>query len=90
MKIPEGPYCQSCSKPMHKANDFGTNKDGSKNKDYCFECYKKGKFTEPNLTMYDMIDKATVGISMTIGLPKFIAKKYAKKIIPGLKRWKNR
>jgi hypothetical protein len=49
-QIPQGPFCQSCGMPMVKPEDFGSNADGS-------FCFQKGKFTEPNLTMEQMIDK---------------------------------
>ncbi|MBU4293030.1 MAG: zinc ribbon domain-containing protein [Actinobacteria bacterium] len=33
------PFCQSCSMPMMKPEDFGTNADGSKNEEYCTYCF---------------------------------------------------
>lgn len=47
-------FCNSCGKPIVKA-DCGTNKDGSLNEDYCKECYQNGEFTEPDLTLNEMI-----------------------------------
>ena len=37
--------CQSCAMPLMNEKDFGTNKDGSINEDYCCHCYKDGDFT---------------------------------------------
>ncbi|PIZ93861.1 hypothetical protein COX84_05675 [Candidatus Micrarchaeota archaeon CG_4_10_14_0_2_um_filter_49_7] len=34
---PTAPVCQSCSMPMQKAGQLGTNSDGSRNSEYC--CY---------------------------------------------------
>lgn len=34
--------CKSCKMPMKKDSDFGTNADGSLNKEYCIHCMKKG------------------------------------------------
>ena len=50
-------FCNSCGKPMSRGDELGTNKDGSKNEYYCSECYQNGEFTEPNLTVQDMIVK---------------------------------
>ena len=38
--------CQSCGRlPMQTTEQFGTNKDGSVNREYCCYCYKDGAFT---------------------------------------------
>ena len=34
--------CQSCSTPLTKLEDFGTEADGSKSMDYCCSCYNDG------------------------------------------------
>ena len=60
-KQPQGPFCQSCGMPMQKDEDFGTNADGSKNEEYCKFCFVNGEFTEPDITMDQMIEKV-VGI----------------------------
>jgi len=57
MEMPKGPLCQSCGMPMKKDEHFGTNAEGGKNEDYCTYCYQKGQFTEPNITMDEMIRK---------------------------------
>ena len=49
-------YCNSCGKPMVKG-DYGTNKDHTENRDYCNECYQNGEFTEPDITLEEMIEK---------------------------------
>ncbi len=36
--------CQSCGMPIKEERLFGTEADGSKNRDYCKYCYKDGKF----------------------------------------------
>lgn len=48
--------CQSCAMPLQNPEDFGTNKDGSKNEDYCVYCYKDGAFVDESITMEKMID----------------------------------
>lgn len=42
--------CERCGMPMVTSEEFGTNKDGSLNQDYCTYCYKDGDFTS-QLTM---------------------------------------
>jgi len=37
-----GCKCHACGMPMHKEEDFGTEKDGSKNCEYCIHCYQDG------------------------------------------------
>jgi hypothetical protein len=53
--LTEGPICQSCAMPLVKPEDFGTEADGSPSKDYCIHCYADGKFTNPDMTMDDMV-----------------------------------
>ncbi|MBC8617374.1 zinc ribbon domain-containing protein [Parabacteroides faecis] len=47
-------YCQSCGMPLISDTDYGTNQDGSKNKEYCAFCFKDGKFVQ-DVTMDEMI-----------------------------------
>lgn len=47
-------FCQSCGMPLEADEHFGTNKDGSKNTDYCAYCFKDGAFTA-DITMDEMI-----------------------------------
>ena len=85
----EAQICQSCGMPMEKSEDFGTNADESRNEDYCCYCFKKGDFTNPNLTMEQMIDKL-VGFSDKMQMSQAQAKEMAQKVIPKLKRWQTR
>ena len=81
-----GVFCQSCIMPIPKEEDYGTEIDGSKNKDYCIHCYQNGQFTEPNLTMEEMIIKIK-NIMKKINMPEHLLNQIDK-IIPLLKRWK--
>jgi hypothetical protein len=40
--------------PVRTAEEFGTDKDGSRNQDYCVHCFKNGDFTS-DLTLDEMI-----------------------------------
>lgn len=47
-------HCQSCSMPIDKPEFQGTEKDGSKSKEYCVYCYTDGAFINPNITLAEM------------------------------------
>ncbi len=80
--------CQSCGMPLEKEEQFGTNIDESKNKEYCIYCYKYGKFTDLDITMDQMINKC-VGIMVKMkNMPLEKAKSILENVIPNLKRWK--
>ena len=38
-------FCQSCGMPLQE-DVLGTNKDGSKNEEYCSYCYEQGAFKD--------------------------------------------
>jgi hypothetical protein len=47
-------FCQSCGRPLDSGEVLGTETDGSKSTIYCIECYREGKFTQPELTLDEM------------------------------------
>jgi len=84
-------YCQSCGMPMAEAKeeDWGTNADGSRSTEYCSFCYKDGKFTEPNITLQEMIEKSAKGWSdydPDVSYEKALA--VCQEMLPKLSRWK--
>lgn len=79
--------CQSCGMPL-AAEFFGTEDDGLPSLEYCKFCYRKGKFTEPDLTREGMIQKSVFHMTALLGLPEERAQALAKTVIPELKRWK--
>ena len=81
--------CQSCGMPMKKDEDFGTNKDKNKSKEYCKFCYQNGKFTDEGITMEQKIEK-NIMIAKGMGIPEDQAKQMAENIIPTLKRWQDK
>ena len=90
--IMEGKICQSCGMPMHAAEDFGTNADGTTNQDYCTYCYKDGAFTQ-NVTMDEMIEHnlnylEEFNKDSEHKFTKEEAREEMKKFFPTLKRWK--
>ena len=74
---------------MEKTEDFGTNADGSNNKDYCRFCFQNGDFTSPDLTMEQMIDRLVL-LSDKMGISQTQARTLAKTVIPELKRWQTK
>jgi hypothetical protein len=87
---PEGPFCQSCGMPMSKPEDFGINTDGSASKEYCNFCFQNGKFTDPNITMQQMIEKVAGFMVLLEKMPGNEAERLAKTFIPKLKRWQSK
>ena len=83
---PEMLFCQSCAMPLVDEKDYGTNKDGSKNEDYCKYCYQKGHFTDPDIKMEEMIEK-TITIMKEMQMPEEQIEQ-TKHFIPMLKRWR--
>lgn len=79
--------CQSCSMPLTDETLLGTEKDGSKNHEYCKYCYQDGTFVTPGITVHQMeniikekmkernIDSSIVNIAVNA--------------LPYLKRWRN-
>ncbi len=80
------PLCQSCAMPLARPEDFGTNTDGIQNQEYCRYCFQNGKFTEPNITVKQMIEKCA-GIMRQMKMPE-VQIEQTKAFIPTLKRWK--
>jgi|Deesub1362B_J571_1020462.scaffolds.fasta_scaffold00357_19 radical SAM superfamily enzyme len=80
--------CQSCGMPITMGGFYGTNKDGSRNEDYCAFCYQNGEFTEPKLTKNQMVRRITKFLKKMY--PEPMAKKMAKDTVKNLKRWKHR
>lgn len=85
---PKGPFCQSCAMPMEKPELFGTNADGSKSADYCSYCFLNGKFTQPDITMQQMIDQCVKHMAEQKIMPEKQARELMTKYLPALKRWK--
>lgn len=79
--------CQSCAMPLG-AEDFGTNKDGSQNTDYCKYCYENGAFTSEQ-TMEEMIEVCVPYMAKPeTGMTEAQAREIMQNALPQLKRWK--
>ena len=87
-KKPTRFFCQSCSMQMRKAEEFGTEADGDQTELYCKHCYQNGAFTEPDITIEQMIEKVA-GFMMThMNATEEQAQEMAKRVIPKLQRWR--
>ncbi|MBO4683349.1 MAG: zinc ribbon domain-containing protein [Alphaproteobacteria bacterium] len=79
--------CQSCGMPMNDENVYGTNKDGSKNSDYCIYCYKDGEFID-KVSMEKYIEMMIPFAAQANMTPEQM-RTHCETIFPTLKRWKN-
>ena len=78
-------FCQSCTMPIDDMADRGTEKDGSKNNDYCKYCYQDGHFINPGMSLQEM--KELIGTQMKqMSLPENIIEG-SLRALPHLKRW---
>jgi hypothetical protein len=83
-----GNFCQSCSMPLNDPELLGTEKDGSKSKEYCKYCYQNGAFTHPEATVEEMASRI---ISRLKGdkAPEDIIETAVSRL-RNLKRWQNK
>lgn len=79
--------CQSCGLPFNKEHEhfIAAEPDGSKSI-YCTNCYKEGKFIDPNISMEEMIELIVPVLGRAIGEEE--ARKEMTALLPTLKRWK--
>jgi len=73
--------------PLRNRSQFGTTETGVIKVDYCINCYEGGKFTEPDITMEEMIEKVARTLVEQRRLPKEQALERARARVTGLKRW---
>lgn len=83
-------YCQSCGMPLIDEKEFGTNKDESKNNEYCIYCFEKGAF-KGDMTMEQMIEFCVPHmVKANPHMNEEEAKENLQRFFPTLKRWKNK
>jgi uncharacterized protein YuzE len=71
--------------PFNDESLFGTNEDGTKNNEYCYFCFKDGKFTS-DITMEQMIEICVPHMKI-MGIEEEEARKMLSEQFPTLKRW---
>jgi hypothetical protein len=72
---------------MDMIEDYGTEKDGSKNEMYCKYCYQNGAFTEPDMTLDQMMGITETEMKKQ-NLPESIIQQ-SMNMLPRLKRWQS-
>ncbi len=87
-KQPKGPFCQSCSMPMEKPEDFGTDENGFRVNNYCRFCFKNGEFINPDITLGQMTEIVVKNMIEKMNKPEDRARQITQSILPKLVRWK--
>lgn len=83
-------YCQSCGMPLIDEKEIGTNKDGSKNNEYCIYCFEQGAFKD-DMTMEQMIDFCVPHmVKANPNMNEKEAKENLERFFPTLKRWRTK
>ena len=81
-------FCQSCGVPIGGEIGFGTNADGSENKDYCSYCFVNGAFDPSVSTMEEMIVLCVPHVVEAGTCPdEASARAMLEEHLPKLKRW---
>ena len=84
----ETAHCESCSRPIDDPGDFGAGTDGSRSTLYCSCCFAGGAFTEPDVTMEQMLERV-IGI---VTEHRIMSPEDARQKLPGyfktLARWR--
>ena len=79
--------CQSCGMPIDSEEIKGTDKNGSKNNDYCKFCYDDGVFKNPKMNLDEMKNNVKTQMKK-LDLHEYTIQK-AINSLPALKRWKS-
>jgi hypothetical protein len=83
-----GPFCQSCAMPLSRPEDFGTDETGVRVNDYCHYCYASGAFTEPLVTMHQMLNRCVAILATHEHMSEEQAHALLSDTLPSLKRWR--
>lgn len=78
--------CQCCGLSF-SPKVRGTNRDQSKNSDYCLDCFKNGEFKDPQLTIQDMEKRLLNMARRHDGICIEEAQTVIRRL-PDLKRWR--
>jgi hypothetical protein len=84
-----GPFCQSCSMPLTTPEDFGTDTAGFRVNDYCRHCFSDGQFTEPDISMQEMLDRCVTIMDQQGIMRAPEARLLLADVMPRLRRWQN-
>ncbi len=84
------PSCQSCGIPVKHPSEFGTTATGVIDTKYCGYCLQKGEFTEPDITLEEMIEKVAKTLAEKERIDAEQARVKVGSLLPGLKRWEKK
>lgn len=79
--------CQSCGMPLGEGF-FGTSTDGSLSTEYCKMCFQSGEFTDPSMTLDQMIQKSVDYMTTQMQVPEAEARTATTQALSSLKRWR--
>ena len=79
--------CQSCGMLVGEGI-YGSNRDGSAEHAYCKFCYVGGTFTEPDITIEDMVARTSTHIALERGSSPDESLELARALLPNLGRWR--
>jgi hypothetical protein len=83
----DGLFCQSCGKPMLREGEHGTTNSGARATEYCSDCYRDGRFTEPEILASEMVNRTAMFLRNERGWSGPAAKALAESAVPRLRRW---
>lgn len=90
MERPKGPFCQSCSMPMEKPEDFGTDESGDRTNNYCHYCFQNGEFTNPDITLGQMTEIVVKNMIEKMKIPEDQARQITQSFLPKFVRWSDK
>lgn len=80
--------CQSCGMLFDEARPerIGKEKNGQ-DAPYCIFCYQDGVFTQPDITLFAMVDQCSAQVMSQDNLNEEEARAQLFKVLPRLARW---
>jgi hypothetical protein len=87
---PKTGMCQSCGMPMNSDADFGTEPNGTLSSMYCHFCYQDGHFTEPDISLDQMVERVAPIMNQMFEMPMDNAKIFSRDQLMNLFRWSGR
>lgn len=81
--------CQSCGLPLNE-RVLGNENNGAFSQEYCYLCYRNGRFIQPNMTLEEMKQQVIKMIDQSSSnkFQKWILKKVYPLQLKVLKRWR--
>ena len=85
--LSRGPKCQSCGLPI-ALDGGGTEMDRTTlSIEFCSSCYRDGRFTEPEITVDEMVERTKTRL-LAMGVPEPVVEKNLMAVY-NLERWRD-